>query len=1015
MFQHSVAFDRPEYLALLGSIPLFWIMGRRSLAGLGRARRLAALTLRTLVAAALVAALADMQLRQRSDGLTVIYVLDQSLSIPAPQRRAMLDYVRATLEEHADPSREDRFGVVAFAREAEVEAPPTSAGSQSPARIESLIDAESTDIGSALRRARAMFPRNAARRIVLITDGNENAGDAHREARAATDAGVSIDVVPVYLPPRSEISVEKIDAPPQVRKGQPFSLRIVLFHQGAGDGAKPIAGRVQAVRKAAGRQTTIAEDAVTLGLGKHVLTVRQQLDEADFYTYEARFVPDDAGADGTPQNNEATAFTSVQGLGRVLLIENSERRGEFDRLADRLRAQDIDVTLTATDRLFGSVAELQRYDAVLLANVSRSSVDDADSSASFSDEQIEMLVQNTREMGCGLVMLGGPDTFGAGGWANTKLEQAMPVDFQIEASEAIPVGALSIVLDRSGSMQGEKLAMSKAAAIEAVRAMGRRDYISVVAFDEVPTRVAPLQRVGNNAWAARRIDQLGPGGGTNMYLGMAEGFAELRMAPAAVKHMIVLADGQTPPANFGKLVRDMRSANVTVTAVAVGQDANVALMRDVAATGGGKFYLVRNPRGLPRIFMREVRRVAQPLVFEPQTPQTPFAVADHEILRGLEGGVPPIRGMVLTSVKENPLVEVALRSPQPVDQKNAAVLAAWTYGLGRAVAFTTDAGSRWASAWTEWEGYDRFFGQMVRWAMRPTGANADVAVTAERRGEQIEVVATSTAEVGEPFDGQAVAARALGPDFEPIPIAMSQSAPGRWTGRLPAKQQGSYFMAVQAGGGGLVRTGINVGYSAEYRDRETNLALLESVAGLSARDGLPGKLYRQGLDVDAVHETNANDPYRRDLPPFWSSQSAWPWLVVAGSCLFWFDVFARRVQFDLAWLGTLATRWRDDAAGRRAGADDGQAMARLRARKREVAEQLVGQGAGYGPGRRETATSSAAAAEVFAASPGPPPGPTRPTGTGSSDEMATLPEGETDTPTGRLLKAKRDLWRERQA
>ena len=67
----------------------------------------------------------------------------------------------------------------------------------------------------------------------------------------------------------------------------------------------------------------------------------------------------------------------------------------------------------------------------------------------FSDDQIAVLVRNTQQMGAGLVMLGGPNSFGAGGWANTELEKAMPVDFQIKNAKVVPVGALVLMMHAS--------------------------------------------------------------------------------------------------------------------------------------------------------------------------------------------------------------------------------------------------------------------------------------------------------------------------------------------------------------------------------------------------------------------------------------------------------------------------------------------------------------------------------------------------------------------------------------
>ena len=121
----------------------------------------------------------------------------------------------------------------------------------------------------------------------------------------------------------------------------------------------------------------------------------------------------------------------------MLLIEDWENPREFDFLVQRLGEKNIEVEVMPSDRLFTSLAELQGYDCVVLANVPRASGGESDKkeATNFSDEQIEMLVRNTEQFGCGLVMIGGPNSFGAGGWTNTELEKAMPVDFQIKNAQ----------------------------------------------------------------------------------------------------------------------------------------------------------------------------------------------------------------------------------------------------------------------------------------------------------------------------------------------------------------------------------------------------------------------------------------------------------------------------------------------------------------------------------------------------------------------------------------------------
>ena len=434
MLSYRIAFAAPGYLAILAAMPVLWIFGYRRLAALGAPRRILALMLRSLLVVLLATALAEPQLLRVSDRLTVIYLLDQSMSIPPAKRKGMIDYVNAEVRKHRGTA--DRAGAIAFGGNAAIEMPPLGDAFSLAAAIESPIDPEYTNIAAAMKLAHAAFPENAGKRIVIVSDGNQNQGDSLEQARAMASAGVGIDVVPVRYHNRAEVAVERVVLPGDVRRGQPFDLRVVLSNAcdpKPGDSGA-VHGRLVISQVVDDRPVVLSDEAVTLPPGKRVFAIRQQIDSPGFYAYEARFLPDRPEDDAMPQNKRATAFTHVRGKGHVLFIEDAEHRGEHDLLVDRLRRQDLEVTVRDTSSLFSSLAELQPYDTVVLANVPRATGEQI----SFTDEQIDMLVRNTQQLGAGLVMLGGPNSFGAGGWTGTELEKAMPVDFQVRNVEVVP-------------------------------------------------------------------------------------------------------------------------------------------------------------------------------------------------------------------------------------------------------------------------------------------------------------------------------------------------------------------------------------------------------------------------------------------------------------------------------------------------------------------------------------------------------------------------------------------------
>ena len=182
------------------------------------------LPLRTLVLTALVVAAAEMPGgAETSDRLTVIYLLDQSFSIPAAKRRAMIDYVNAEVKKHRAQAS-DRAGVIVFGREASIEIPPFDDEIHLGASIEGLLDPECTNLAAAMKLAQATFPEDSARRIVLVSDGNQNQGNALEQAQALAAAGMGINVVPVRYYSRAEVAVERVILPGDIRRGQPFDV-----------------------------------------------------------------------------------------------------------------------------------------------------------------------------------------------------------------------------------------------------------------------------------------------------------------------------------------------------------------------------------------------------------------------------------------------------------------------------------------------------------------------------------------------------------------------------------------------------------------------------------------------------------------------------------------------------------------------------------------------------------------------------------------------------------------------
>ena len=1030
LFNLELGFDKPWYLPLLFLVPALWIFSFKSLAGLGSYRRFCALAFRTVVLLLIVMCLAEVQLKKTSNKVTVIYLLDQSESIPLETREAMLHFVIDSVDEHRRGDRGDRAGVIVFGRNANIEIPPFDDGIAVLNDVDSYINlrTDATNLEGAFKLAQSSFTEDSAKRIVLVTDGNENIGDVQTIGAVLADDGIGIDVVPIKLSARSEVAVEKVTLPPNVRKGQAVETRVIVNNYATHN----IPGKLRVTRRVGTQEEFLGELDVVLEPGKTPYTFAHEIEQPAVYTYQADFTPTNPADDLMVQNNRATAFTHVRGKGRVLMIQDFQHVGDFDFLIDRLRNNDIEVDQMYTNELYSSLAELQAYDAVILADVPRGSAADADiinsdSVQGFTDEQIEMLVANTEQMGSGLIMLGGRDSFGAGAWANTELEKAMPVNFQIENSKIRAVGALALLMHASELAEGNY--WQKEVAKISIKGLGPMDYCGLLHWDFADDRwlwgePRGLIQVGNKRnMMLARLGRMTPGDMPEFEPAMKKALASFNQVNASVKHMIIISDGDPSPPGIG-VKNGYVKAGIQISTVAVGTHAQAgsSIMQELSQITGGRYYEVRNPKALPKIYQNEVRLVARPLIFEPTSGSvTPQIVdASHQIVQGIDS-LPPISGFVLTTVKDSPLVETIALSPQPQDERNATVMAAWSYGLGRTAVLTTDAGKRWAKDWTDWENYEKLFTQLVRWSMRPVDDKGNFTVATDVRDGKIRVIVTALDEDDEFLNLLNMNAAALDPEMKSQEMKIEQVAPGRYVGEMPAPKDGNYFITISPGPDHApLLSGVNVPYSSEFRERETNMALLKTLSQFKPLGGEKGTLIGvndKDETRDFVEENVASlvtvDTFREGLPPSISSQDVWPLFLLVAASVFFADVFVRRVTVSFDWVGPFLVWMRTKLFGAEDTDDHEERLDRLRSRKAAVAGEIDERRAAtrFEPEMPEDGAPAARDLDEVlqdAAGGGAPVEQSRPRPT----SQLTPDAQEEDSYTSRLLKAKKKAWKD---
>ncbi|MBI3192688.1 MAG: VWA domain-containing protein, partial [Pedosphaera parvula] len=486
------------------------------------------------------------------------------------------------------------------------------------------------------------------RRIVVFSDGNETLGNALDDVKSARAEGIEVDVVPLQTGGRQEVRIREVSAPSQTSTEEPFQLRIVVQAE------QECAGTLQVYQRAGTERRMVRPQVVQLQKGDNVFLLTQELPRAGFYEYEVAIASE---ADTFSQNNQGRAFTMVEGEPVVLCVAGSPENGE--RLEQALTAEGLQIEHADPFGMPNSLAQLQNYDAVVLSDVS---------STQLSPDQLSILEAMVRDLGIGLVMIGGPNSFGAGGYLDTPVERALPVDMDIKQRKVLPRGALVVVMHTceipSGNVWARDIALAALNVLASQDLMGALGYM----YDTSDSWIFQLQPVGDKSKARQAIVRgsttIGDMPATGPTLNMA--YKALSGADAAVKRVVLISDGD-PGAPPSSLISAYASAKIAISTVCIAPHSasDQGMLRTVAEATGGNYYFVTDPQRLPQIFTKEASVVKKGMLVEEEF--VPKPLHDSELLSGLgETTLPALLGYVVTSPKENATIPLISHEGDPV-------------------------------------------------------------------------------------------------------------------------------------------------------------------------------------------------------------------------------------------------------------------------------------------------------------------------------------------------------------
>jgi len=801
----QLSFIFPTFLWLLLLLPALWALTLVVPRRLARPRFWSSLLLRTLAVSGVVLGLAGAQLVQPVRAVTTVFLLDGSDSIALSQRARAEAFVQQAL---AQMPNQDQAALVVFGQRALVERMP--AGNRELGQVALQPGGGATNVEQAVRLGLALLPNEGHQRLVLLSDGGENAGDAAAAARIASARGVPIDVVSLSgLADGLDAQISGVELPAAARVGQRLRMKIGIESNAATSGRLTIIGPGSA---------TIVDQQVQAPQGAQTLEIALPEAQPYFNRYIVRLdVPNDA----RPENNAAEAYSFVSGQPRVLLVEGAP--GAASNLSNALKSAQIDVTTVAPAQMPAGLGDLSAYEAVVLIDVPKRSVPDRAQAA---------LSAYVHDLGRGLLMVGGTQSFGAGGWRRTPIEAALPVTMDIPTQVRLPAVSIVILIDVSGCMGAtengrSKISLAAEGAQRIAALMRDDDELTVIMFDSGARQVIGPLPGRRRDEAIEALNHAEPGGGgINIHDGLAEAAKYIRQSDKPARHVITITDGGDTVQQEGALdlVRQLHDEKVTLSSIAVGDGEHVPFIRDMARVGAGRTFLTDKAANLPTILADEAQAVIQPYIVEQDF--MPTRAATHPILRGFEQ-VPQLKGYVMTTPRQT--AQVLLASP-----RGDPVLAAWQYGLGHALAWTSDLKGQWGKDWVSWDQFPRFSAQLLGWLLPPPGAQ-NLTLQANSAGDELVLNAQAQDSLGRPQTGLRVTGRLLAADGSPGDIALREVGPGQYRGVVAGARPGAYLVQLiaqdaQGQAFGAVTAGAVVPQSAEYRGRGANVALLEALA-----------------------------------------------------------------------------------------------------------------------------------------------------------------------------------------
>ncbi len=777
----SIEWMTPQWILLIPIIfcvIIYWMKKNKSQL---RFQKIFFTIIRCLVCGMLILAMSGMSILKKSNITTTMFAVDCSQST----KQAQGEIDKFLSEVNAEKSSKDWTGAVCFGQNAAVENAPAK-DTILGGKFLSYIDGTGSDLETALAVTANAIPQQTKKRIVLLSDGCQTEGDALAQAKVLKAQGIKVDVVPLQNPSNNEVQLSQLSLAKYIHTNTEYDITLTI------DATIDSSVNVKLYKGS----DMIADESVSVAAGENKIVFGDKTETGGSVLYRAEITPE---KDTIQKNNKAYAYTYIADVPKILLVEKNGSGAQWSTL---LEDAQVNVTTISPESMPSGLDRMGLYDGIILANIS---IDD------LPEEVPERLKSYVKDLGGGLLVSGGENSYALGKYQNTSLEEILPINMKLRSEGEEPTLGMVLVIDRSGSMMESpygisKLELAKEAAIRSLESFKPEDKLGVIAFDEKPQWAVEMQKVGEGRSNIEQgVGNIQTGGGTSILPALQEAYRVLASADTKQKHILLLTDGQAEQNGYDQLIQRMKQGGITLSTVAIGTGADVNLLEKLAKQGNGRYYFTNEFTDLPEIFAKETLLAGKDYIKNKSF--YPVVQDSSPIMEGISQ-VAELDGYIGTSAKVRADVLLKSDTEEPI-------LATWQFGLGRTAAWTSDMEGQWTSKWLSSKEGSEILKNTLSWVMKKQ-ADTDIQIQAERESGGCRI--TVSMPYNEKLDS--IHAVVLSAEGKKTDTTLTMESPGVYSGLLDHSEEGAYMVNLQMkqkdGTTEVKQTGFHLPYPKEF-------------------------------------------------------------------------------------------------------------------------------------------------------------------------------------------------------